>query len=138
MQGTYSAYRLSKKLSTRDVRAITNDEIYDCYYLRYYKRGHCDTLSVPMMIVHLDACVNFGVGGASKLLKRTYNFVYLIENLPKIFIPLYNYRVSEKQKALFYCDIRMIKRYEIVESKPTKKKYLKGWLRRDKKLKTYL
>ena len=36
---------------------------------------------------------------------------------------------------MLYCDIRIKKRYEIVESKPAKKKFLRGWIRRDTNLK---
>lgn len=120
MQGTYDAFRLSKGMPKKDVLDISKDEVYECYYIRYFLRGDCDTLGPAMMTVHLDACVNFGITGANRILGK------VLDRCPN---------ATDKEMALIYCDIRMERRYEIVKNNSKKKKFLKGWLRRDKKLK---
>lgn len=120
LQGTYDAFRISKGLQTQDVLCITKEEVYECYYVRYYKRGGCDTLSPLMAMVHFDTCVNFGITGASILLKRT------LKNTNT---------TTDKELAIKYCETRILKRYEIVEVKPSKRRFLKGWVNRDNKLK---
>ena len=40
--------------------------------------------------------------------------------------------ILDKQIAIKYIDIRVNKRYDIVTSNEKKRKFLKGWLRRDK------
>jgi hypothetical protein len=120
MQGTYNAYRRSKGLDTIDVLYITKEEVYQCYYLRYWLKAGCDTLRPLLAIIHFDSCVNFGITGSNEMFQKVMNNIY---------------NKSDLELAILYCDERIKRRYEIVERKPYKKKFLKGWLKRDNLIK---
>jgi lysozyme family protein len=117
MQGTYNAYRISKGLEKNDIRLISEKEVWECYYIRYYKKGGCDTMNNEMALVHFDTSINFGITGAKNIMKNINNCS------------------NSKDSAIQYCDLRIKKRYDIVKNNNSKKKFLKGWVRRDNKLK---
>jgi len=130
MQPIYDDYRKKKKLPQQDVNDITITEVYDIYYNMYYLKGKCNLLTPATSFVHFDACINFGIGGATKLLKKTigldYNTPYWNDSI-LIFIT----DSVDIDLAYNYINNRMIKRYEIVKDHPKKKKFLKGWISRD-------
>lgn len=132
-QATYNAYRLSKHQSKKPVKQITKLEVYDCYYNRYYLRAKCDKLKINTSFVMFDSAVNFGVFGATKLLQRSLG-VKVDGNFGKETI-LAVEEINDKKLALEFCDVRILRRYEIVRNKPSSKRFLRGWLNRDKKLK---
>lgn len=118
-QQTYDLYRSNKKLTQQTVKKITLDEVYDCYYNYYYLPAGCDTLSPALAFVHFDCSVNFGVAKSKKLLLQSLN----------------KSDTLDKQMALNYIEVRKKERYEIVKRSEKKRKFLKGWLARDEKIK---
>jgi lysozyme family protein len=121
MQHTYDIYRTGKKLPHQSVEDITLDEVYDCYYINYYLPSGCDTLPPALSFVHFDIAVNGGPNKAKKLLLLTLNNQKITDS-------------SDKPLALKYIDIRKKERYEIIKRHEEKRRFLKGWLNRDEKL----
>lgn len=130
-QYTYNAYRLNNlKLKTRPVKIITHEEVKHCYYIRYWLPSKSDSLPLVVGIVHFDASVNFGIAGANKLLLRALGVKKITQSVQNKIDTL-----NPKELAYKYIDVRIQKRYEIVKKKPKSKRFLRGWLSRDKKLK---
>jgi lysozyme family protein len=121
MQHTYNIYRSNKNLPEQSVEYITMDEVYDCYYINYYLTSGCDTLPPALSFVHFDIAVNAGPGKAKKLLLLTLDNQKISDSL-------------DKSLALKYIEIRKKERYEIVKRHEKKRRFLKGWLNRDEKL----
>jgi len=117
-QQTYDFYRLNKNLSQQTVKNITIDEVYDCYYRFYYLSSGCDTLSPALAFVHFDCSVNFGVSKSKKLFLQSINKLDTLD----------------KKLAFNYIEVRKNERYEIVKRNEKKRKFLKGWLARDEKI----
>jgi len=134
MQTTYDTYRTKNHLKKRDVLKITDGEVYDIYYTMYYLPAKCDLLTPAVAFVHFDASINFGVGGAYKLIKRTLGLSYKYATWDDDILWLLDDSI-DKEVALEYIDVRKEKRYEIVANNKAKKKFLKGWLNRDNQLK---
>lgn len=120
-QSTYNFYNSERGLSNRPVDSITMNEVYDCYYKYYYLPAGCDTLPPALSLVHFDISVNSGVVKSKKLLLLTLKDEKMSDSL-------------DKKLALKYIKIRKNERYEIVKRNEKKRKYLKGWIKRDDKL----
>jgi lysozyme family protein len=116
-QGTYNKYRDACHLKRNDVINITKNEVYEIYYNMYYFKSRASEMPIKMCLVHFDSAVNFGLTGAQKLLSETDS------------------TLNDSLRALQYCDKRIEFRYSIIKRNPSKKKFLKGWINRDKKLK---
>lgn len=156
-QKTYNVYNSKKGLPQKSVRYITLDEVYDCYYRYYYLPAGCDTLTPGLSFVHFDSAVNFGLAGSKKLLLKTF----LNEKLPSLsskqvsnldsLIQISQISQSDslnisaqriisridtidKHLAFKYVEIRKARRYEIVKYNEKKRKFLRGWLNRDEKV----
>jgi lysozyme family protein len=130
MQPIYDKYRNKKRLPNKSVRYISIKEVYDLYYNMYYLPSHCDKLTPIVAFVQIDCAINFGLGGANKLLKRAvgldgsntkWNDSIMMFIDPSI----------DREIALNYVLERKKYRYEIIGRHPEKKKYLRGWLSRD-------
>ena len=92
-----------------NIRDLTTDQAADIYWSEYVKYA-CDHLSPPFDWVFFNACVNCGVGRAQKILKESG---------------------KDSSKFLSLQDSF----YEsLAASKPSSKKYLKGWLARTEDL----
>ncbi len=136
-QATYDVYRQNKNLNIQSVKFITMDEVYDCYYNMYYLIGKCDKLPPATAFVMFDACVNFGIVGATKLLQRSLEIYIIDGKFDNRITDLIN-NENDKEIALKFIETRIIKRYEIVEKNYKKKKFLQGWLNRDEKIKNII
>lgn len=68
-QKTYDSWRKSELLPVRPVKEIQDVEVETIYRQDYWFAGRCDALAWPVSLVHFDACVNHGVGRASKMLQ---------------------------------------------------------------------
>jgi lysozyme family protein len=117
-QGTYNKYRNARHLKRNDVINITKNEVYEIYYNMYYFKSRASEMPIRMCLVHFDTAVNFGLIGAQKLLSKTDS------------------TLNDSLRALQYCDKRIEFRHLIVKHNHSKKKFLKGWINRDKKLKS--
>ncbi len=61
-QNTYNAYLQSKGRPTKDVCNITQAEVEDIYYSRYWLTAGCDKMSNKFAVLCFDTAVNMGVG----------------------------------------------------------------------------
>ena len=110
------------------VRTMNYDAAKKIYETNYWKISGCDKLALSVAIFHFDTAVNCGVGRAIKFLqtalgvtvdgklgKETYDAISEIDQdllLQKLF----------KLRTQYYKDI--------VSSKPSQEKFLKGWMAR--------
>ena len=124
-QETYDIYRTRKHLKIRSVKNITMDEVYDCYYNKFYLSTGCDTLPSATSFVNMDVAVNSGIGKA-----RIFLATILSEN-PDL---ASNLDSCDKEIAIKYIEFRMKERYNFVARNEKKRKFLKGWLNRDKQV----
>lgn len=139
-QGTLNAAYNDKIVTHNNIKKLKKDEAKKIYEVRYWKPSKADIMSVPLCILHFDAAVNHGTGGAGKLLQRTLNDYGASLTIDGV--------VGEKTiKALKskddkygvlilsrkYCDEREKYYYSIVAANPSQNKFLKGWLNRLKR-----
>ncbi len=113
-QGIYDIYRKEKGLSVQSVRNIKIEEAVPIYYQYFWKPSGADKLSHPLDLVYFDMYVNSSPRDAKRVLSRSDNDVYkFLENRRK-----------------FYDDV--------INAKPIKEKFRKGWYNRLDKLKKYV
>lgn len=105
------------------------------YYAKYWLAGACDKLSERVGILHLDGCINHGVGKASKFLQKAL----LLTEDGKIGAITINKANLADQVVLCnaICDNREQFYKDIVANKPTQEKFLAGWLRRIKEMRDF-
>lgn len=113
-QNTYNAYRAGKGLPARDVRLITDQEVEDIYYTRYWMPSGSNQLTSRLAMVHFDTAVNMGVGGASSLLQQARQ----------------SSSGDEMSVVRRYLDLREARYRAIVANKPSMGVFLQGWLNR--------
>jgi len=94
------------------------DEVYDCYYNTYYLRCGADTLPPALAFVHYDTAINCGIGQAHKFVSKVNALTY-------------------KQNALRYVELRD-QLYKWLAANKDKKRFLDGWLNRDKQIRLIL
>ena len=118
MQINYDSYRISHRLKKQSVKFINMDEVYDIYYFSYYLKSGSDTLDVCLSFVHFDTAINCGVKQATKFIKQ-------VRKLPDF------------DNAIKYIALRDQLYYWLAKNKG-KQRFLKGWLNRDKGLRTII
>lgn len=142
MQPIYDKYRKKRRLPQKSVKYISIKEVYDLYYNMYYLPSHCDKLTPAVAFVQIDCAINFGLGGANKLLKRAVGLdgsnTKWNDSIMMFIDP-----AIDREVALNYVQVRKNYRYEIIGRHPEKRRYLRGWLNRDSQVefiikKTYL
>lgn len=112
--GTYNEYRKSKGLPVQSVKNITDTEVKDIYYSRYWLRAGCDKISNPKLaIVMFDTAVNMGVGRSGKLLASSKG----------------DFETFLKQRQNTY--------HQFVAYDATQKRFLQGWTNRVNELRKY-
>ena len=94
-----------------NIKNLTSDEAISIYWTEYLNL-HCDSYPPPMDWVYFNACVNCGVGRAQKLVRASGANASTFLSLQDKFY-----------KAL-------------AESRPSSRKYLKGWLARTEDLRS--
>ena len=70
-QAVYDNYRKGLKKPAHDVRNISDAEVLDIYYDRYWKPFLCDNHLPALAAVVFDTAVNMGVGEANTKAKET-------------------------------------------------------------------
>ena len=88
-----------------DIKNLTEEEATSIYWNEWIRNG-CDHLPTPLDWIYFDACVNCGVGRATK-------FMNVSRRDPKKF---------QNERLGFY--------NRLAEQKPVLKKFLRGWLDR--------
>lgn len=140
-QGTLAAAYRDGIVAHNDVKRLTRDEAAEIYRARYWLAAKCDRMPEPLCVLHFDAAVNHGTGGAGRLLQRALNSFgagLVVDGA-----------VGEKTLAALghvvdgmgclhalceaYCDEREKYYRAIVAGNPSQKKFLNGWLNRLKR-----
>jgi len=128
IQTVYDSYRISFGLPVQSVQQISDTEVRDIYYKRYWLVARCDKLPNGVDKVHFDTAVNAGPSQAAKFLQRAIGVkddgiigdvtLAKVNTLdPKVVMKAYtNSRIS------FYIDL--------VVKDVTQIKFLKGWIKR--------
>ena len=128
IQTVYDGYRISFGLPVQSVQQISDTEVRDIYYKRYWLVARCDKLPNGVDTVHFDTAVNAGPSQAAKFLQRAIGVkddgiigdvtLAKVNTLdPKVVMKAYtNSRIS------FYIDL--------VVKDVTQIKFLKGWIKR--------
>jgi lysozyme family protein len=118
-----------------DITNLTWSQAKAIYYTKYWLLGACDKLSGRVGVLHLDGCINHGVGRASKFLQKAL----LVTEDGKIGAITINKANLADQIVLCnaICDNREQFYQDIVANKPTQKKFLAGWLRRIKEMRDF-
>jgi len=110
----YDAFRKSKNLAPRSVKFISNDEIEEIYYKRYYLAcGANNITDEKLALVHFDTAVNMGV-------KRANSFLTLSHGNIDTYLKL------RKDKYVEFAKV------------PSQKAFLRGWLNRICHLQSFL
>lgn len=68
-QYTFNAWLKSKGLPTRNIKFITDSEVYDIYYEQYWKRAGCEKMSAKFAVLVFDTAVNMGLARVNQFLK---------------------------------------------------------------------
>jgi lysozyme family protein len=105
-QNTYNSYMVSKGRPTRDVRNITDAEVEDIYYSRYWLGAGCDKMSSVFAVICFDTAVNMGVGRVKPFLQACQY------SDPDVFI------------------LERIRKYNEFAKTPSQRGFLHGWLNR--------
>ncbi|NET36543.1 MAG: hypothetical protein F6K19_31700 [Cyanothece sp. SIO1E1] len=117
-QKVYTQWRVDQGLKARDVADISDRELTQIYFTRYWREAQCYQYLPVLAITCFDTVVNFGVSGGM-------SFFY---DLPDDSI----------RAALLVVERRMAYRYERVAENGTQVKFKDGWLDRDASLKALI
>lgn len=69
-QNTYNTYLKSKGKTTKDVRYITDTEVEDIYYTRYWLTAGCEKMSAKFAVLCFDTAVNMGISRVKPFLEK--------------------------------------------------------------------
>lgn len=136
IQTVYDAYRKSKSLPLQSVEFITDEEVEDIYYQRYWLVAVCDKMTPKLSIAHFDTAVNTGTKQAAKFLQRSLEIkadgIIGPQTIEKL--------KTQDENAIIqnYLEQRRVFYKNLAEKKPTLQKFLKGWLKRVDSLESYL
>ena len=72
-QRTYDMYRNSKGLSLQSVRFMSETEMRDIYFTRYWNMSGAETLDWPLCLVHFDTYVNCLPEDTTAILAKSLN-----------------------------------------------------------------
>jgi lysozyme family protein len=130
---TNTVYKAHTKNISSDVKNITQKEVEDIYFERYWIDGHCDDIPGIEAVAHFDACVNCGVGQAIKFLQKAGGveedgiYGHKTDKAIKEGRNILSKMITNRES--FYIDLAKKKPYI---------KYLNGWLKRCDDLKKFL
>lgn len=85
-QNTYNAYLQSKGQKSKDVRNITDAEVEEIYYSRYWLSAGCDKMSPKFAVLCFDTAVNMGISRIKPFLqacKYKDPDVFILERIRK-------------------------------------------------------
>ncbi|MBO0351888.1 secretion activating protein [Phormidium pseudopriestleyi FRX01] len=136
-QDTYNTYCRNKGLSVQSVHLLTDSELEEIYFHRYWKLSKADVMCLPLSIVHFDTAVNFHVPGSIEFLQEAIGELSIDGKFgPNTQRALEKYNNLETAKR--YCHSRIAYRHQRVKANPSQEIFLDGWLRRDRDLLAYI
>ena len=128
----------------QSVKDLKREQAEEIYRILYWRASKAEELPYPLCVLHFDAAVNHGVGGAGKLLQKTINNYAVKAGLsvrvnedgavgPKTLDALDECIAAKNNIALIctiYCNEREKFYRAIVASRPDQSRFLRGWLNR--------
>jgi lysozyme family protein len=136
IQSVYDSYRRSRDLPVADVFAITDQEVQEIYFSRYWTPAQCPAMVLPLAVVHFDTAVNFGVGGAVEFLQEALGLPADGSFGPQTQAAFQ--ANNTKALALQIVAGRIAYRHKRVAEAPSQRVFLQGWLNRDNALNTFI
>ncbi len=140
--GTLSRARAAGIVDASDVTALTRADAGKIYKVMYWEASKADRMPWPLCLLHFDAAVNHGVGGAGKLLQRALNSLRHAEL--KVDGAVGSRTLSALDEVLKtlsvetlceeYLDERQAFYDRIVRNASSQKVFYKGWMNRLEKL----
>lgn len=70
-QGTYNSWLISQGKQRKDVKFISQEEVEEIYYTRYWLAAKCDNMSKIFAVISFDTAVNMGVGRVQEFLRAS-------------------------------------------------------------------
>lgn len=129
----------------KDIKKLTRDEAANIYKVNYWVPSKAAEMAYPLCLLHFDAAVNHGLGGAAKLLQRTINRIKgPVLKVDGVVGPatIKEVRLIPSGNLIFFCVELLKTRKEyfeaIAQNNPSQKVFLKGWLNRVEALRKYL
>lgn len=139
-QAVYDKYRREKGVAIKTVKQISDEEVEDIYYQKYWLKGRCDKLPECLAIVHFDTSVNSGIRQSSKFVQRaagvTDDGMIGPKTLEAVKVAVKNQ--GEMALVKHFLDQRRRFFNYIAEKNPKLKVFLKGWMRRVASLEAYI
>lgn len=143
-QGTLDRARKRIPGLPESVKDLTRAQAAEIYRVFYWEKSKADMMPRPLCVLHFDAAVNHGVGGAGRLLQRTINSYAATAGIdarvdvdgavgPKTLAALcrcLDLKGSVPLICEIYCNEREKYYRSIVGKNPSQKVFLRGWLNR--------
>ena len=114
----------TRRALVSQLKTISDETVREIYRRRYWRLAHCAEFSPPLALMHFDAAVNHGVGGAMRMLQQVVGVDVDGEIGPETRAAVRRRDVGKTVKA--YADIRRT-RYKAL---PHFWRFGRGWLRR--------
>ncbi len=138
IQTTYDSYRLSNQQKKQSVKHITDQEVADIYYNRYWLACSCDQMPPKLAVFVFDTAVNMGI---SKIVSYMQEIVFTKQTqfnskmLNDIRFFINKHGEDELLRLLI---LRRKASYKAFAKKGNQVVFLQGWLNRVQHLEDYL
>lgn len=128
------------EVDIKDIRGISEEEAKAFYETHFWNQAKCERLKDRQIAIKVfDMCVNFGVNGGIRILQKAVNKMYEKYVLtvdgkigPRTLEAVNN---AEPRKLMKYVVMWCENRYkQLVFANQDYERYLKGWLRRAKRI----
>ena len=113
-----------------DIKNLTKEQAKTIYHTDYWRRGRCDEVPPYLRHIYFDMVVNFGQGGAVKVLQRAAN----AKNKEKIEVD--GGMGPATLKAIQNLELERVRAYRVLRfanlviKKPEQERFWFGWYRR--------
>ena len=113
-----------------DIKNLTREEAKNIYHQDYWKPAKCDEVPPQLRHIYFDMCVNFGRGGAGKVLQQAAN----ARNKNKIDVD--GGMGPATLKAIQNLELERVRAYRVLRfanlviKKPEQERFWFGWYRR--------
>lgn len=141
-EGTLSNAYSKGIVGHNNIKKLTRNEAAKIYEALYWGPSGANQMPWSLCLLHFDAAVNHGLGGAGKLIQRTANRIKgPILKVDGAVGPATLAALKDMEMKFFCLELlKTRKEYfeTIVRNTPSQKVFLKGWLNRIEKLKKYI
>ena len=129
--GGETKYGITKRFYPNlDIKNLTKEEAKKIYHQDYWRPAKCDEVPPHLRHIYFDMCVNFGRGGAVKVLQRAAN----AKNRDKIEVD--GGMGPATLKAIQHLELERVRAYRVLRfatlviKKPNQEKFWLGWFNR--------